>query len=862
MRKCIKSRYFAFSTGLLALFFLIAGVNSVAFAQLQDGSTPASFGETMLQKSIFIIPSTSLAAIDTAAMRELDRKEGVNNRYGVVDSVLIDIRKEGVKTVVNNMNVWRYELTCSNALSLGLQFSTFDIPQGAALYIYSPDLSTVRGAFTTANVKDDGRFSLADLEGSNIVIEYDEPVSAEFEGGVVLGGVVKSYESVSASANSRIQINCPEGADWQDEKRAVCLITFNDSQYSYYCSGSLVNNVREDETPYFLTANHCITTSSEAGTLVAYFNYEMSGCTTYDAVKSQSLSGATLKATNVYSDFTLLLLSEEPPVSYAPYFLGWDANGSVAETGTCIHHPAGSSKCIALDYASPVSNDYSIKWDDGTTSQVNSHWEVSYDAGTDEGGSSGGPLMDQNKRVIGQLHGGDDSSSLFGKFSLSWNYRSESSRQLKAWLDPDNTGVKQLDGLDGYSNPIAAFSVSETIACLSESIQLTDASRSAESWSWSVSPSTYTFVNGTSANSENPEILFQTEGTYTISLTVANENGTDELVKSDLVEVYSTLPVAWVDVADEITVCGWELDSYEMVAEGAPYFAFSLTDADKFDVTAQDSLLVLTLTDDAKTEGSFDTYITVTGTHGSCEAADSVLMHVIIPVNDNVAQALALKLGDNGTYSNECGSVQDKEPAPATAGCSVENNWCPPSGDSVLDNSIWFYFEGPSSGHITVVAEGISSQLAVYRAISPSYILSGSKESYILVAAADNGVKSTGTATELEMNVTAGAKYWLQVDGKDGAEGDISLTLLANSIEVYPNPSTGIYHLTVASETDGEANLSVFNQTGQLVYAGQGTFNQQSNTIDFNLGGQPAGIYYFRAIINGVVMSKKLILLH
>jgi hypothetical protein len=44
-------------------------------------------------------------------------------------------------------------------------------------------------------------------------------------------------------------------------------MTFNDSRYEYYCTGSLVNNVREDGTPYFLTANHCISTNAMAQTL-------------------------------------------------------------------------------------------------------------------------------------------------------------------------------------------------------------------------------------------------------------------------------------------------------------------------------------------------------------------------------------------------------------------------------------------------------------------------------------------------------------------------------------------------------------------------------------------------------------------
>src|SRR5664279_3624818 len=132
-------------------------------------------------------------------------------------------------------------------------------------------------------------------------------------------------------------------------------MTFNDSTFLYYCTGFLVNNVKEDGTPYFQTANHCISTNSQAATLVTYFNYENSTCTSSDATTNQTLSGATLKATNSYSDFTLLLLNEYPPASYLPYYAGWDASSRSPQNGTCIHHPEGTPKCIALAYKAPTS---------------------------------------------------------------------------------------------------------------------------------------------------------------------------------------------------------------------------------------------------------------------------------------------------------------------------------------------------------------------------------------------------------------------------------------------------------------------------------------------------------------------------
>ncbi len=832
--------------------------NGELMAQVPNGSLPVSFSAAMKFKPS--IGTTVLQRFDPAKLRAMDVAEGVQNRYGLLEKQTIDLREVGTYSQRDGMNVWQYRFESEDALSLAVQLSTFDVPEGAALYVYNADRSVVRGGFSSQNRKVSGGLMLSEITGGTVILEYNEPVDADFQGGVVVGGLVKAYAETKSTAASRLQINCPEGDNWQTEKRAVCMITFNDSKYAYYCSGALMNNVREDGTAYFLTANHCVATSAEAATLVAYFNYENSGCSTTDASLSQSVSGAVLRATSAYSDFTLLELDEYPPYEYQPYFLGWNNSGETPTSGTAIHHPDGTAKCIAIDDDLLTSNKTQILWDDGTTSRVGTHWQTSYDSGGDEGGSSGCPLMDADKLVVGQLHGGDDDISLFGKLSVSWAYRSESNRQLKVWLDPDNTGTTRMKGLNGYSKPVADFSVSDTIACLGESVKLTDASRyTPDSWTWTITPATYEFTGGSTASSESPEILFLNEGIYTVQLKVENENGSD--LETTIVEVYGSLPVRLLDFADEVTMCGWEFDSLMVWSEGASAFSWGLTADEKFVKTAAGASLQLSLTDVAKTEGSFDTYLRVTGTHGSCSSSDSVLIHVIIPDNDNVAQATALRLGANGYFSNDCATVEENEPAPATAGCSVVNNWCPPNSDTVLDNSVWFTFEAPSSGRVTVETKGLDTQMAIYRAVTADYILSGSSNSYQMVAASDNASDGSSSAVLENVELMAGHQYWLQVDGTNGAEGEFELNLRTNSIEVYPNPSTGVFHLTVASMEDGDATLAVYGQHGELVYQGNGSFTQSNNTIDFDLSGKPSGVYYFRAVINGQAMTRKLVLI-
>lgn len=838
----MKQFYKSVKKILVLLLFVSSGTTT--YGQVSDGSTPASF----LTKSAAIVPRFSLDSVHVAEQIAYDRKMGIPNRYGVVQQLDIDLRAEGIKTISGNTLIWRYEIDCPDALSLGVTFRTYYLPEGAKVFIYTSDRSEILGGFTSLNNKENRQLSLAELTGNRLIIEYNEPKDSPFNGELVIGSVSKAYLDFSSIAASIVRINCPEGADWQTEKHAVCLMSFHDNNYSYYCSGALVNNVRGDLTPYFLTANHCLSTQSLASTLVTYFNYEYPGCTGSVASKLHSLSGSSLISTNAYSDFCLLKLSEYPPASYYPYFAGWDAADTLhPKQGTCIHHPNGGPKSIAIDYHPFTTNNYQVKWDDYSTSQTNTHWEVFYDVGSDATGSSGGPLFDQNHRIIGQLHGGDDTSSLFGKFSLSWKYATPADKQLKAWLDPDNTQVQRLDGVNYNQTPAAQFAANTTTACLNTMVTLTDESKYRPmSWQWTISPATFKFVNKTTATSQNPSVIFLNEGVYSVSLTVTNDNGSDTLVKNNLILATSNLPVEFGNVSKEVTICGSMLNNYKIIALGASDYAFSLTTPENFDMVQNMDTLTLNLKDEVYQNGSFDTYVKVTGTHGYCSASDSILMHVVIPSNDEVAKALTLKLGNNPTFSNDCGTMQTNEPVP--------------SGNASVDNSVWFTFRGPSSGKITIQAQGAKTQLAVYDAASAAAILSGDSHNYKLMATGTNStILPEGTLID-NLSVEPGKIYWLQVTGAAGATGNFSVSLLGNSIEVYPNPSSGIYRLTVSSFRGGQAQLAVFTLSGQQILAKTVPVSPDSNTVDIDLSVFRSGLYLFRANIDGLVMTKKLML--
>ena len=269
------------------------------------------------------------------------------------------------------------------------------------------------------------------------------------------------------SENCQVNVNCSEGEDFQNVKRSVVRILAKVGNGFVWCTGSLVNNVRYDYSPYLLTAEHCailnqqIASQSDLDLWTFFFNFESNQCSnppSGDPFDDQRITGATILANSndnggdSGSDFLLLRLSSSIPASFNAYYAGW--NNQVTDiplNGASIHHPSGDIKKIST-YTSPATSDtYNNLVSD-------THWKVNWSAtvnghGTTEGGSSGSPLYDEDNLIRGALTGGASSCGstegpdYYGKFGYSWNNNGTTpDRRLDYWLDPDGLGYKALNG--------------------------------------------------------------------------------------------------------------------------------------------------------------------------------------------------------------------------------------------------------------------------------------------------------------------------------------------------------------------------------------------------------------------------------
>lgn len=320
MRKIFKST-------IMALALLAA---PSAFAQVSHGGEPI-----FNHNSAKVTTNTKfLPVIDNNYYLQQDL-EGVKGsgpmRVSIGQKCDIDFLADATKTVDANGMHYTLAVQSPGATFVGLHFSTFELAEGAELFFYDESGDFVLGKYVKSDVMSDGRFFTQAIPGNTAIIEYNVPDGVE-PGKIVLSSVRHGYKDIfqmidgiyedaeismkgphgNADGNCHIDVECPEGDDWRDQIRSVVCIEVNFStnagfEISGLCTGALINNTKQDRTPYVLSAFHCqdgdellsdyrhyypniATTSVD---FVCYFLYQKYQCNGVGGASNKSVTCAT-----------------------------------------------------------------------------------------------------------------------------------------------------------------------------------------------------------------------------------------------------------------------------------------------------------------------------------------------------------------------------------------------------------------------------------------------------------------------------------------------------------------------------------------------------------------------------------------
>lgn len=371
-------------------------------------------------------------ALPPVAREEIDALIQRNERQKRTEVGLGRAVPDDVRTVSMGDLYWREApggqqvanvvVESAQARALRVALDVDSLPSGAVIRFYPEgDTSKVFGPYDRSQLAELARFSKERIywspivEGQGLAMEVAMPAGADVRGlNLELPQVshlvtsvrdrfsLKDLGSIGESGACNVDLRCESDASWHTTGDSVAKYAFTESGSTYICTGTLLNDEQESGTPHFLSANHCLSTSTAASTVNTYWFFERESCGGPDPTSvNQQSGGAQLVETGEGTDYTLMELNDTPPsgVTYA----GWTtASPGVGSETTGIHHPSGDLKMISFGTVDGYSS-YGGSGNNSDANYIRMLWTIS---GTTEGGSSGSAIFNPNREVVGTLTGG------------------------------------------------------------------------------------------------------------------------------------------------------------------------------------------------------------------------------------------------------------------------------------------------------------------------------------------------------------------------------------------------------------------------------------------------------------------------
>ncbi|MEM1186138.1 MAG: GC-type dockerin domain-anchored protein [Planctomycetota bacterium] len=465
-------RHFSFGALVAVAGTAVSAQNVAADQDNQIGPAPQRIAEY------------SFAPMDLALER--DRAEQLRavdglNRFADPRDVDLTPWNSGTITQLQNGRVaWSLMISAPNALNINLG-TRFDLPASATIWLIDENGNAAIEPLTAANNRPHGEHWTPPVAGAGLEV-YAEMDEAEFEAfadgfavnrisrgfmgwlgnGAAGAQGVDQFQAVQLPCN--VDVACSQADDWRLQVDSVVAYASNGF---LTCSGAIVNNTAEDQTPYVLTAWHCLNGGAGVNfnSIIVAFNYQNSTCRIPgssasgdpgdDSFSQQTLSGAIFRMSHNESDTLLFELQDPIPVSFGAEYVGWSRSAALPGPGVGIHHPGVEEKRISVENGNPQNGTWTL----GIAGQPTIFgWSLQFDEGILEGGSSGSPYFDAAGRVRGVASGvgggftcSGAQSQVYGGVDDGWNGGGTSATRLRDWLDPVGTNPVFFDALGSFN---------------------------------------------------------------------------------------------------------------------------------------------------------------------------------------------------------------------------------------------------------------------------------------------------------------------------------------------------------------------------------------------------------------------------
>lgn len=360
---------------------------------------------TQLGVDFIPVPVVTLGPVDVfeLLMEDEQTPQPAPMRFAVPRAVDVTV-DDGEWTPVSGGHLWRLSIAAEEATCNRLHLTGLNMGEGQEMYL----VTETKAREWVGPITDDGQFDTGEVWGlfapaTTSTIEWfvpgdAKPTTLPFEVVEISHGYIDVFSEVDPGqqdgGDGGVAGNCHNQpvcySAWANESNATVRLYFSGG---YLCSAQMMATLTADETPYVSTANHCISTQSEANSCQYRFFYRANTCGG-SAAAGTTVTGGDLTDTYATSDCSLLMIRAEIPAT--TYWVGWlTTNPSNGTASTCLHHPSGDPQAISFG-SKLATNNYCGS---------GNYWsQISWTSGVTEGGSSGSSIYrDSDHKLYGVL---------------------------------------------------------------------------------------------------------------------------------------------------------------------------------------------------------------------------------------------------------------------------------------------------------------------------------------------------------------------------------------------------------------------------------------------------------------------------
>jgi hypothetical protein len=424
-----------------AIFILLTFWGIQAMAQIDKQGFPLTWGQTTNSTTNNLwraLPSFDI--LELMAEDEIDETNKVMPfRFAYATPVNFTTSNSGRWTnYPNGDRLWILAIESSQALSLNLTFSQFNIPNGGKVYIYNEQKTDFIGPIS-AKRNGAQEFTILPLEGSRLIIEYYEPYAGRGLGDITISYVAQGYKDIESTSSefapcSERLLNAQQDKFVKNLSASTVLLLVDRGQR--ITTGAMVNNTSSDGTPLLLTSANSLFGDPENWVIVFGLNNENCPGTGDIGCWDRALSGAKVLSVEPRTGLALLELSEKPRTTWGVYYAGWSGDEPGLDHYVSIQHAYGTNQ----SYSSVAKDLTATDWFGLEVAPVSS-WA----RGNTFQGSIGSPIFNSKGMIAGGFIGGnsacdnDGGIDYFGLIHTAFY-------AFEEYLDPVNSAKNSVDG--------------------------------------------------------------------------------------------------------------------------------------------------------------------------------------------------------------------------------------------------------------------------------------------------------------------------------------------------------------------------------------------------------------------------------